>query len=408
MMSQKFSKILIRIIAIIIAGVLLISTVASILAYAGSSDKQGQIDEANANISALEEELSRISAEKEKYEAELAAGKKELKDAKAIKNKYDKQMNTIQSQIDTTQSLIDQYNVQISNYNTQISETEESIDNKLDVYYARARANFEEGTANYLEILLSSESISDFLARLEIIESITAADNAFISGLREEKQTLTEYKTGVEKSKAEQQTLLNNLSGQKTELNALVKESGAMVAEIEDGVNATIAQVEAAEKAWEEANKKLEAEIAKKSTLEAYVGGSFLWPTAGIYKISCKYGPRIHPITKKNSKHQGVDVAAPMNTPILAANSGKVITATYSSVYGNYVVIDHGAGTSTLYAHMTKYKVKVGDYVTVGDTIGYVGSTGWSTGAHLHFEIRIKNSTTDPLSHYPNIKFKFV
>ncbi len=408
MMSQKFSKILIRIIAIIIAGVLLISTIASILAYADSSDKQGQIDEANANISALEEELSRISAEKEKYEAELAAGKKELKDAKAIKNKYDKQMNTIQSQIDTTQSLINQYDVQISNYNSQIAETEESIDTKLDVYYARARANFEEGTANYLEILLSSESISDFLARLEIIESITAADNAFISGLRDEKQMLTSYKAGVEQSKAEQQTLLNNLSSQKAELNVLVQESGAIVAEIEDGVNATIAQVEAAEKAWEEANKKLEAEIARKSTLEAYVGGNFLWPTAGIYKISCKYGPRIHPITKKNSTHHGVDIAAPMNTPILAANSGKVITATYSSVYGNYVVIDHGAGTSTLYAHMTKYKVKVGDTVTVGDTIGYVGSTGWSTGAHLHFEIRIKNSTTDPLSHYPNIKFKFV
>ncbi len=408
MMNQKITKILIRIIAIIIAAVLLVSTLASVFAYAASSDKQGQIDEANANISALEAELSRISAEKEKYEAELAAGKKELKDAKAIKNKYDKKMNTLQSQIDTTQSLINQYDVQIASYNEQIEQTEESIDTKLDVYYARARANFEEGSANFLEILLSSESISDFLARLEIIESITAADNAFISGLREEKQALTAYKTDVEKSKAEQQTLLNNLSGQKAELNVLVKESGALVAEIEDGVNATIAQVEAAEKAWEDANKKLEAEIAKKSTLEAYVGGNFLWPTAGIYKISCKYGPRIHPITKKRSNHHGVDIAAPMHTPILAANSGKVITATYSSVYGNYVVIDHGAGNSSLYAHMTKYTVKVGDTVTVGDTIGYVGSTGWSTGAHLHFEIRIKNSTTDPLTHYPNIKFKFV
>ncbi len=408
MMNQKVSKILIRVIAIIIAAVLVISTVASVLAYADSSDNQDQIDAANANISALEEELSKIAAEKEKYEAELAAGKKELKDAKAIKQKYDNQMNTLQSQIDTTQSLISQYDSQIANYNGQIAKTEESIDTKLDVYYARARANFEEGTANYLEILLSSESISDFLARLEIIESITAADNAFISGLREEKQTLTEYKAGVEQSKAEQQTLLNNLASQKAELNVLVEESGAMVAEIEDGVNATIAQVEAAEKAWNDANEKLEAEIARKSTLEAYVGGSFLWPTAGIYKISCKYGPRIHPITKKNSFHHGVDVAAPMNTPILAANSGKVITATYSSVYGNYVVIDHGAGNSSLYAHMTKYTVKVGDTVTVGDTIGYVGSTGWSTGAHLHFEIRINNSTTDPLSHYPNIKFRFV
>ncbi len=407
MMNEKFSKILIRVIAVIIAGVLLFSTVVSVLAHADSSN-QDKIDEANANISALEEELSRIAADKEKYEAELAEGKKELKDAKVIKQKYDNQMNTLQSQIDTTQELINQYSSQIANYNEQIKSKEESIDTKLDVYYARARANFEKGTSNFLEILLSSDSISDFLARLEIIESITAADNAFISNLREEKQMLTQYKAGVEQSKAEQQTLLNNLAGQKAELNVLVQESGAMVAEIEDSVNATIAQVEAAEKAWEEANKKLEAEIAKKSTLEAYVGGSFLWPTAGIYKISCKYGPRIHPITKKNSFHHGVDVAAPMNTPILAANSGKVITATYSSVYGNYVVIDHGAGNSSLYAHMTKYTVKVGDTVTVGDTIGYVGSTGWSTGAHLHFEIRIKNSTTDPLSHYPSIKFRYV
>lgn len=405
-MNFNFSKNFARILSVIIAALLLLGTFVSVLANAAGNSST--IDEVNSNISSLEKELAEIVKQKAKYEEELKEAKSKLKDAMSIKKKYDDQMNVLQSQIDTTQSMIDEYNRQISYYNAEISSTEESINEKLDLYYARARANFENGKTSYLEILFSSDNISDFLARLEVIESITAADNAFIASLRAEKQTLEEFKASLEKSKAEQQTLLNGLNDQRKQLKKLVDESGAMVAKIEDGIDATVEQIEDAEKAWKDANDKLEAEIARKSTLENFVGGSYLWPTPGIYKITSKYGWRIHPTTKKNSFHYGVDIAAPMNTPILAANSGKVLTATKHEIYGNYVVIDHGGGSSSLYAHMTKYTVKVGQTVSAGDVIGYVGSTGWSTGAHLHFEIREKNTTTDPLSHYPNIKFIFV
>ena len=133
---------------------------------------------------------------------------------------------------------------------------------------------------------------------------------------------------------------------------------------------------------------------------ETYVGGTFAWPAPGYYTITSPYGMRVHPVLKTYSKHSGLDIGAPFGSYAIAANSGIVTKSTYSNSYGNMIMIDHGGGVSTLYAHGSELLVNVGDVVERGQAVLKVGSTGWSTGPHLHFEIRINGQTIDP---YPYI-----
>jgi murein DD-endopeptidase MepM/ murein hydrolase activator NlpD len=128
-----------------------------------------------------------------------------------------------------------------------------------------------------------------------------------------------------------------------------------------------------------------------------YIGGNMKWPTPGYTNVVSPYGRRLHPILKKYKMHTGIDIDAPSGASIIAANSGTIIIAGWRSGYGNTVVIDHGGGITTLYAHCSKILVKVGDHVAAGKVIAKVGSTGLSTGAHLHFEIRVNGDTVDPL-----------
>ena len=127
--------------------------------------------------------------------------------------------------------------------------------------------------------------------------------------------------------------------------------------------------------------------------------GSFVWPATS-YLVTSEYGYRIHPLQGVQKFHSGIDIGAGAGTPIYAAAAGTVATATYNDSYGNYVLINHGGGNSTLYAHMSSMAVSSGAYVTQGQVIGYVGSTGWSTGPHLHYEVRLNGSTVNPLSYY--------
>lgn len=408
MFNNKMTKIVIRVVAVIIALLLVVPLLANVFAHAlTDSEKQSQIDKVNGAISQLQDQINDITNQQKELQNSIANANATKKTATEQKKQLDAQMNLIQQEIDVKQSLIDQYNNQIVEIDNRIADVEQQIASKMDQYYSRARSNFENGTASFLEMLFSSNDFSDFLVRLDMIEAINAADSQFINGLEDNKTELSSLRTTAQESKTQQLILQRELGEKQDTLSQKINESSKIISDIENGITDDKQQLEQADAQWDKLNKELEKQLSSLDNLKNYVGGSFIWPTAGIYKISCKFGSRIHPITKKKSFHYGVDIAAPKNTPILAANSGTVITAAYSSVYGNYVIIDHGGGKTTLYAHMTKYVVSKSSEVEIGQTIGYVGSTGWSTGAHLHYEIRENGTAKDPLSYY-NVKFIYV
>jgi len=202
-------------------------------------------------------------------------------------------------------------------------------------------------------------------------------------------------KSDLEVKKKELERALQQQESMKEQLDLQKKEKQQILASVQQ-------EREAYEKALaelEESSRKLEAMIRQLQggSSEALGTGVFTWPTPGYTTITSPYGMRYHPILKTRKMHTGVDIGAPMSATIVAADSGKVIYAGWMEGYGQVLVIDHGNGLSTLYAHQSAFLVSNGQTVTKGQAIGKVGSTGWSTGPHLHFEVRINGSYTDPM-----------
>jgi murein DD-endopeptidase MepM/ murein hydrolase activator NlpD len=243
-----------------------------------------------------------------------------------------------------------------------------------------------------------------------MIEEFIQYDNSVMDTLlalqaqiESDKADLESSKAEEEAAKAEQETAKAEQKSKQAEVDALITqisaqedELEAQEAELKKAAAAADAQIKAKE-------KELAAQIAK-----VVSESGFQWPLSGSYNtLSSLYGSRIHPVTGKPSNHTGIDIPAPSGTPIYAAKSGVVSTSVYGSgsswSYGNYVVISHSDGTSTLYAHMSKRAVSEGQTVKQGAVIGYVGTTGRSTGNHLHFEVRVNGNRTDPINYFKSM-----
>ena len=220
-------------------------------------------------------------------------------------------------------------------------------------------------------------------------------------------------KASLEQSRTEQEEAKAEEEAAKAELQSLKKDVEKTLAEIQDKEE----EVKKAEQELQNAAAKMDAEIRRKEAqLAAQLAAAnnpivsesgFQWPLPGRYRLSSLFAGRVHPITGKYHHHTGIDIPAPGGTPILAAKSGVVLTSERGSSYGNYVVISHGGGQTTLYAHMSSRAVSEGQTVKQGQTIGYVGSTGSSTGNHLHLEVRINGTRKDPQAYFPDIKFSY-
>ena len=262
---------------------------------------------------------------------------------------------------------------------------------------------------SYWSILFNSESFSELLDRLADIDAVMDYDNQVMDELIAIREEIIALRTQLETSRAEEQAARDQQAAKQAEQQAKVAEAQKLL----DQINADVAEVNRQLDAESEAAAEIQAEIAQKQkqleeqrrqnniTIDSET--SYLWPLPGYYRLSSLFGYRIHPITGEAHSHTGIDIPAPGNTPILACKSGQVVTSAYHYSYGNYVVIDHGNGNSTLYAHMSSRAVSEGDMVTQGQTIGYVGTTGSSTGNHLHLEVRDNYTRVDPESKFPSL-----
>ncbi len=354
-----------------------------------------------SSVNALRDKLSETSSRKKEIESELKDLSADKKALSAQIAKLDQQIAAAEDEIEVQEQLVAELGELIKVQEDELAKAEQKRDEQYEKMKSRIRFMVENGSMSYLNILLSADDFSDFLSRYEIVSQISTYEQGVFSELRALAEQITEYKQTLEDSRTEQLAQLATLEDNKKQLDVERQNRTQRMKDLEtaeDEIKEAFEEIEAEEERINAEIKKMVAELAAKST---YVGGTFLWPLpAGYTTISSPYGMRTHPVTGKYKLHTGTDIRAGTGVTIFAANGGTVITSTYSTAYGNYVVINHGGGVSTLYAHMNRRAVSKGDTVSRGDVIGYVGSTGYATGPHLHFEIIKNGSTIDPMTQF--------
>jgi len=391
-----------RRLAAVVAGLLAFLMIASTVMGAISASAVSQ-----ATVNALKDQLSSVTTKKKNAKKELASIQSQKSSILAEIEKLDAAIEAAAEEIEVQQQLITELEGLIEIKELELAESQQKEETQYAKLKDRVRFMHENGSMSYLSILLSSDDFADFLSRYEIVSQISKYDKNLFEELKALKEQIAEQKASLEADHADAVTIKASMDENKRNLEVQFNERNAQMKKVEEAEAAAKAQY--AEIAQEEdkitaAVQKAVRELAAQSS-STYVGGNMMWPLpAANNVITCKYGMRTHPITGVYKLHTGIDLRASTGTKIYAANAGTVIKATYSSAYGYYVVVNHGGGTSTLYAHMSKMAVKNGQKVSQGTVLGYVGSTGYSTGPHLHFEVIKNGNYVNPVTMYPNFK----
>lgn len=367
---------------LVLVSIILIISV-SLVYGTNLSDLKNQLNNKQDSIDQKRDELNEIKAEQEDILASI--------------EKLSKEINALESEIDSLDSEINLLETDIEVKQQELEVKIAEIEEKEDLLKTRLVAMYKVGNISMLDVLLGSEGISDFLSRYYYMSQVTEYDNELIQVVVEQKNKIEEIKTELETNKAKIEEDKKAVEEKSDALQVSKKQLNAQNSKLESDKKALSKSID---KLLEESNA-LESQIRALQGTGSYAGGIMAWPLPGFTKITSQYGMRLHPTLHVYKMHTGVDIAGAgcNGKSIVAANSGKVITATFSSGYGNYVIIDHGGGITTLYAHASKLLVKKGDTVTRGQTIAKVGTTGYSTGPHLHFEVRKNGSTVNPLSY---------
>ena len=364
-----------------------------------------------ATLTELQQEQARLEQEKKENDAKLAELKADQSKQQEYKNTLDAQMQNLQSQIDGLNTQINDLDTSISEKNAAIAEKQANIDRDVETLKERLCAIYMMGDASTLEIILQSESVIDMAQKVELLNMITEHDTKMIQQLSADMEAIADEKAEIESQKEEVAAARTQLEAKGSELASVQAEAERVLEELNQSVESVQAESDriAKEKAqasaeidqwWKDYYAQQAAQnngssggSSGSSGSGGYVStGNFTWPVPGFTNISCGY----------SSGHKAIDISGGgrtiYGTPIVAADSGKVVTATYHYSYGNYVMIDHGGGYSTLYAHASSLAVSAGQTVTKGQTIAYVGSTGNSTGPHLHFEVRVNGNRQNPFN----------
>lgn len=356
-----------------------------------------------SEINALKSDANKLAAEKKELANQLKEIRADKSQAQGQKNLLEQQINVIQSEIDNINAQIGKYDELIGVKQEEVNETQARTDEQYELFCQRIRSMEEEGETSYWSIILGSGSFAEMLDNFMMVEEIIEYDNSVMDALAALKQKLQTEQKELEDAKAEQEAAKAVQVAAQDELEARQSEVDSLISEIsaqEDKLEAAEAALKREANAMDAKIKELERQYANQIANVPSESG-YLWPLPANWNtLSSLYGSRIHPITRKPNNHTGIDIPASAGTNIYAAKSGVVTTSTYNSSYGNYVVVSHSDGTSTLYAHMKKRNATVGQTVKQGAVIGYVGTTGSSTGNHLHFEVRINGNRTDPVNYY--------
>ena len=377
-----------------------------------------------ATKSELEQKIAAAKEEKKKIDAEISGIRSQLQDNLDDMEAIIAQKNLIDQEIFMIYQQIENLNEQISTYNLLIAQKQQELD-EAEAHLAelnaknkeRIRAMEEDGAMSYWSVLFKANDFADLLDRLNMIEEIAAADARRLKEMSDAAKLIADTKAALESEKAAmEQTKVELAASQKeleekraeadkllaeliaigAEYEALLHDAEAKSAAVGANISGWQSEIDAIKKAEEQAN----AANKPPSTPSSVIVSGLTWVRPCNYvMLTSPYGWRTHPVYGDWRFHYGVDLAGPIGTPIVATRSGKVTAATYDSSAGYYVAIDHQDGFSSKYLHMTHYIVSVGDYVNAGQVIGYMGSTGTSTGSHLHFSILYNGSHQNPMDY---------
>lgn len=415
----------VRIVAIILALILAGSVIVGALASVAGAVSQDEIDELKNQKEQIEQNSQAIESKIDslEYEQMSVIAKKEILDEKV--NVTNELINNLTEQIEV-------YNGLIADKKVEVEAAQAREDAQYQLYKDRIRAMEENGTISYFEIVFGATSFADLLSRIDFISEIMNYDEGVYDDYVAAKNETLAAKAALEEANALQQEAKREQEIREAELEDQVAEASALIIELGENIDAfenERAQLQeeearlekeiedkmealAQQKAAEEAARKAAEEAARNQAANYVSGGmpdgdgvaygDFIWPSADSRYITSLFGTRLHPIYHTYKTHNGIDIGASYGTSILAADGGTVTTSTYSSSYGNYIIVNHGNGTSTLYAHMSSRLVSEGQSVSQGQTIGLVGSTGVSTGPHLHFEVYVSGSRVNPLNYFSN------
>ena len=369
---------------------------------------QSQIDE-------LKAQRNVIRAQRQEKQAIVEALEAEKADVVAQKQAMDERnMYTLQ-QIQLNNQEIELYDEMIAEKAAELEEAQRLENEQLERYRARVRAMEENGGYNILAIISKSDSFSDMLTAMddvgEIMESDRQLEEAYIAA----RENTESVKADYEDTRSELEELKAQLKEEQEELEKDIEEAIQIILDLENDLENRQAEYDAIMAAEDAANAtidKLVAELEAQRAAEAAAAaaaagggsgggsanasGSFLWPVASYVYVSSRFGLRVHPITGEKKSHTGIDIASNQGTAVYASDGGSVTLAGWNGGYGNCIMIDHGNGYVTLYGHLSSISVSVGQTVSQGATIGAVGSTGNSTGPHLHFEVLKNGTRIDP------------
>lgn len=349
----------------------------------------------------------------ENLEAELSDVQSQMNEAQHRKELAEEQIGSvsellrqIQSELDVALNELHAIEVQQSQVNAQIQQTEveltaaqKRLDERERILNKRLRDVYMHGKLNYLEVILGAKNFTDFANRLEFLKRIVSADLNLITEIRAERELILQKKQQLEVQRQQLAKLQAEAEAKKTVVENKKQDQLIVLARLQD--EKALAEASYAE--LQATSQDIEARIRARQQQGASTGqvvhgsGVFIWPTSG--PITSPFGYRIHPIFGTQIYHSGIDIGVDTGTPIMAADSGVVVEADWLGGYGYAVVIDHGNGLSTLYGHNSELAVSPGQSVQQGQVIAYAGSTGYSTGPHCHFEVRVDGSPVDPMGY---------
>ncbi|MBR0490979.1 MAG: peptidoglycan DD-metalloendopeptidase family protein [Clostridia bacterium] len=372
----------------------------SIISYAeNSTNEKTSSSETSKDLSQLQSQQQELQNKMQEVGQDLNEVQDELTENLQQIQIIDEKIEQVQKDLEELTNKIEKITQNNKKLEQKLKVATQNYEKQKKLLEARLVAIYEAGETQYLDVILSSADLSEFLSNYVLVTEIASYDTQLLEEVEEKKQIIELAKQHLDENLAQL-----NIMKTSQEKNSKILQNTKILrekytAKLSEQEKEVQAQIDEYKLQYEQVNREILQTALSDGLLADYVGGLMTWPIPGYSTITSNYGMRVHPITGVYKLHTGVDVGAPMGADFVAANDGIVTKAYFNPAYGNMVMVDHGGGISTLYAHGSEILVRVGQLVKKGEPVLKVGSTGYSTGPHAHFEVRINGVVTNPMEY---------